>query len=76
MVMSGSGERVVFVVDAPGDEALLVAQPAHQASRQVGDRSSETDAAGITPRPQARSEVGVSSPIRPRRRAGEGGALR
>jgi len=24
MVMSGSGERVVFVVDAPGDESLLV----------------------------------------------------
>jgi len=42
----------------PGDGALLVAQPAHQASRQVGIRSCETEAAGITPRPQARDEVG------------------
>ena len=40
-----------------GDEALLVARPAHQAVRQVGIRSCETEAAGITPRPQARSEV-------------------
>ena len=43
----------------PGDEALLVARPAHQASRQVGIRSCETEAAGITPRPQARDEVGI-----------------
>jgi hypothetical protein len=53
----------------PGDEALLVARPAHQASRQVGIRSCETEAAGITPRPQARDEVGVSSATGPRPRA-------